>query len=1076
MNTRSLNDGSLVGNLWLRSTVAVAVALFMALPLAGLGAVPTPVVNLKFTESVGAFAVGNTGSLGGDAFFHQGDGTGYPELVELVPQGLFAPAINARSLDMGMIDEGQGDRALDLVTDLGPLGTLGAFPNGFTLTGWINARTLSAGGGGNRILFALEVSNGPGFDLVQLSDGSLQLGVNQWPDGSPARSSAGMVTADAELGAGNWVFFAVTYDHVLEVGQVNFYFGKGDTLAGLDVNRTYPRGPVEYTGELTLGNFGIVTGGLRGELGPNGPSRVFRGLIDEVKVFDSVLDLEQIQQVQVEGTVPTVPATITRQPESQTVFAGRTARFDVVASGSAPITYQWQTNGVDVAGATDSVFILPDTTTAHDGLEVQVLVSNVGVTDLASEIVTLNVIEGTGQLVSVSFSDLINRGDLGGNGTLVATDGYPDFSAAVPVGPQAPAGNTVSMDFGAIAEGQGGRAIDFNNLQYGGTMGPLDEFTITGWLNARDLAVGAGGNRITFALASANGLGFDLVHLANGALQVGVNQWPDGVPQSEPGLVTEDPDVGAANWVFFAVTYSGLATVDNLNFYRGDPNQAAAAWPDSVRTYDQGPIVTSGPLTLGNFGPVGVWRNHTGDNGSVAGQQGSRVFRGLMDEVQVFNRVLTIEEIREAQVTAVVQPGDPVAITQQPQNVTAFEGQTARFTVAFEGTPPFSVQWQRNDQDIPGATGATYAPVVSVADSGAQFRAVIGNDHGPDQISEPATLTVLAESGHKVWVSFSEDVPPFVNIGNLGGAGVVVAADDFPVVSANVPVGPQAPTGNTQSVDFGTIIDGQGGRAIDFDLLYGGTMGQLAQFTITAWVNVRDLTVGPGGNRIAIALASGNGPGFDLVHLADGSLRLGVNQWPDGADGGGPISSPGLITADPDAGAANWVFVAVTYDGTTTIENANFYRGTADQAAALDVVRDYNRGPIVTSGPLTLGNFSTVTSNAARNETGVQSRVLRGLMDEIQVFSRVLSLAEIQEAQSAAVPVVVDGPRINIMVEQGNVVFSWEATSTFELLVRDNLTTGDWTPVGVAPTVVGNQYTVTLPLEAGVRFFRLRNP
>jgi hypothetical protein len=30
--------------------------------------------------------------------------------------------------------------------------------------------------------------------------------------------------------------------------QVNFYFDKGDALAGLDVNRTYARGPVELTG------------------------------------------------------------------------------------------------------------------------------------------------------------------------------------------------------------------------------------------------------------------------------------------------------------------------------------------------------------------------------------------------------------------------------------------------------------------------------------------------------------------------------------------------------------------------------------------------------------------------------------------------------------------------------------------------------------------------------------------------------------------------------------------------------------------------------------------------------------
>jgi hypothetical protein len=404
MNTRSFNVKRLVRNLGSRSAVAAVFAVCFALPLTGLGAVPTPVANLKFTEPLGAFAVGNTGSLGGQAFFHEGDGTGYPQLVALVPQGPFAPAVNVRSLDMGMIEAGQGDRAVDLVTALGPSGTLGAFPNGFTLTGWINARDLNAGFGGNRILFALDSPNGLGFDLVQLANGSLQLGVNQWPDGSPAVSTAGRVTADPGLGAGNWVFFAVTYDHALEAGQVNFYFGKGDALAGLDSNRTYSgRGAVEFTGELTLGNFGIVTDGLRAELGPNGPSRVFRGLIDEVKVFESVLDLEQIQQVQVEGTVPTVPATIIRQPESQTVFPGRTARFDVVASGSAPILYQWQTNGVDVVGATESALTLTGLTRAHDGLDVRVRVSNAGA-ELLSEVATVTVFTVTeGSLITAGM-------------------------------------------------------------------------------------------------------------------------------------------------------------------------------------------------------------------------------------------------------------------------------------------------------------------------------------------------------------------------------------------------------------------------------------------------------------------------------------------------------------------------------------------------------------------------------------------------------------------------------------------------------------------------------------------------
>jgi hypothetical protein len=185
------------------------------------------------------------------------------------------------------------------------------------------------------------------------------------------------------------------YDPELETGHVNFYFGKGDVLAALDSSRTYSRGPIESTGELTMGNFGIIAPGERAGLGPNGPSRVFRGLIDEVKVFDSALDLADIQQIQTGGAVPNVPATITRQPESQTMFPGQRATFDVGATGSAPILYQWQTNGVDLAGATGPTLTLSGTTRAHDGLAVQVRVSNVETTDLLSEIATLTVFDIT---------------------------------------------------------------------------------------------------------------------------------------------------------------------------------------------------------------------------------------------------------------------------------------------------------------------------------------------------------------------------------------------------------------------------------------------------------------------------------------------------------------------------------------------------------------------------------------------------------------------------------------------------------------------------------------------------------
>src|SRR2546423_6517196 len=71
-----------------------------------------------------------------------------------------------------------------------------------------------------------------------------------------------------------------------------------------------------------------------------------------------------------------VPPTITTQPMSQTVTAGQTATFSVVATGTAPLTYHWQKNSVNIAGATSTSYTTPATTTADSGSAFRVLVTN----------------------------------------------------------------------------------------------------------------------------------------------------------------------------------------------------------------------------------------------------------------------------------------------------------------------------------------------------------------------------------------------------------------------------------------------------------------------------------------------------------------------------------------------------------------------------------------------------------------------------------------------------------------------------------------------------------------------------
>jgi Immunoglobulin domain len=62
-----------------------------------------------------------------------------------------------------------------------------------------------------------------------------------------------------------------------------------------------------------------------------------------------------------------VPAGITTQPQSQAVVQGQNALFSVVASGDAPLSYQWSLNGTVLSGATSSTLALTNVQTTDAG-------------------------------------------------------------------------------------------------------------------------------------------------------------------------------------------------------------------------------------------------------------------------------------------------------------------------------------------------------------------------------------------------------------------------------------------------------------------------------------------------------------------------------------------------------------------------------------------------------------------------------------------------------------------------------------------------------------------------------------
>jgi hypothetical protein len=152
----------------------------------------------------------------------------------------------------------------------------------------------------------------------------------------------------------------------------------------------------------------------------------------------------------------------------------------------------------------------------------------------------------------------------------------------------------------------------------------------------------------------------------------------------------------------------------------------------------------------------------------------------------------------------------PLAVTQQPQNVTVTTGQNATFGVTASGTAPLNYQWQSSPPggsgfaNIGGATATSYTtPPTQLSDSGTQFLCVVTNPFGV-ATSSAATLTVRSAT-------------PFVTSKTLGfvrnnfagwvGMQIQVGASPLTVTALGRIVAPG--NSRTHTVKIASVTTGQ---------------------------------------------------------------------------------------------------------------------------------------------------------------------------------------------------------------------------------------------------------------------------
>src|SRR5262249_20190687 len=82
-------------------------------------------------------------------------------------------------------------------------------------------------------------------------------------------------------------------------------------------------------------------------------------------------------------TVGSTLPIITSQPASQVVNAGTNVTFSVIATGTAPLHYQWRFNNTNIAGATSSVLTRLNVQTTDSG-NYSVVITNIAGTVVSS--------------------------------------------------------------------------------------------------------------------------------------------------------------------------------------------------------------------------------------------------------------------------------------------------------------------------------------------------------------------------------------------------------------------------------------------------------------------------------------------------------------------------------------------------------------------------------------------------------------------------------------------------------------------------------------------------------------------
>ncbi len=422
-----------------------------------------------------------------------------------------------------------------------------------------------------------------------------------------------------------------------------------------------------------------------------------------------------------ETYVPPTPPHVTTQPVAQSVNVGGSVSFTVVATGTAPLSYQWRKGGVAITGnssAATATLSLSSVTLA-DAASYDCVVSNIAGSDLSSSAaLTVTVVPPT-----ITTQPIAQMAGVGGSASFtVAASGTAPFAYQWRKGGVALTGNasatTATLSLGSltyvdtgsydvVVSNTAGSATSTSASLVVSESAPTSiywDFATAAPTSGIPAGVTGGtvtqGNNngstvlITASSVSSGYSGASGTNNAGAAARIGaLNQGTSGSAYFE---FTFTPSVGR-QFSATAIAFGSRST---------GTGPAAYALYTSLDNY-------AAPIASGTFTADSTWRLSAPTFKAVTSAAGT----GITFRLFGFNGTGSPASgtanwrIDDVNLTAGVVAIAPVApsIATQPVAQTATVGGSATFFVGATGTAPLAYQWRKGGVAITGNSSATTA-------------------------------------------------------------------------------------------------------------------------------------------------------------------------------------------------------------------------------------------------------------------------------------------------------------------------------------------------------------------------------